>query len=328
MGIAIGDKVDKNITVYITSSDNQIFMCTDSQGTQFDTCTKLNTTGANLNNPAQIAIKNNQPLLNYIRALINIARENLSIINEGRTSHKIYQKTPTYFQHLGLRRYTVPESSTPSAYRFYAESLVNTPQIYGTANTLYNNIISGTVSNAVFVDPYASGLMIGGAGNMGAVKSGFNIESQVGVAHLQLYQSLLAGLKEVGMELDGADALKIGQSIEKLSKLEMQLGKLFSHLKSMIDLARIFGLSSYDYDEKTIQKLKLKDIRSNADMQNFISSMISSLKKNINTNLNLQQSMNFDLMHRIFPNLANTIANSGSSVAPSKASDQLVAISE
>lgn len=280
-------------------------------------CTKILPT---LSQPVQDAINQTNPLMNYIKALINIARANVGIFNErsisSRTSDTGRSK---YLSSIGLRPYISPTDS--SVYRTLASNLEATAFYNGgsPSNAMTENLFSGNISNAVFVDPFTTPFMFGGQKNMGALRGGGRPsaksgditipESQSSIAHVQLYETLMAGLHEVGMTMNPSENERILKTIRKIGELENKLGTLFQHIKSLIDLARIFGLANISYDAKDRSILNIKNVRTIDDMKSFIRGMTASLKKNISKNLSLQQIMNYDLNHTIFPTWARLIAD-------------------
>jgi len=274
-------------------------------------------------------IMKNEPLKTYIRSLINIARENLSIFNQDKTSHVLYNKAPTYFQQIGVPQFRVPQSSTRSSFKLLADMLESTPIITG--ESLYNPLISGMMSNAVFVNQYENPFMLGGAPPAVNSSIGATIpRTQITDLHLDLFAPILHGLGEVGIELDGSEYKRIINSIKKLGEVQIKIEKSFILLKTMLDLARTFGIPPLGAGYTDRVKMKLKDVRSLSDMRKFISKLIPEITKKISSGQMLQNSLGRNLTTNIYRKLALMVSENAPSDGSGDGSgdDVFVPISE
>jgi hypothetical protein len=287
-------------------------------------------------------IKNNQPLLTYIKALISICRANPSILNENVTEVVTRENIPPYMRNLSMRRYTVPSFSKKSKYEVFAQSLRSavTPRVVN--NDLWNPIISGSMPNVAFFSPYAQqsfGLanrMVGGGFgvvNPSLISSGIstmNLDRQTGMLRNgssnifnSLFQSITNALSDVGLQMHENDAASIKEAVTHIEKYEDQLARLCIMLNNLVTLARYYGVSLENVDKENLTTMKkLDEIQNWNDVSKFVRSYVRDIVKNMSTNMSIQQATTYELMGRVLPRYADDCAEKSSGTAQPTADRQ------
>jgi hypothetical protein len=287
-----------------------------------------------MDNEVKSAIMETPNLRNYIKALLHICRSNLSVLNKQNITSIAKESVPSYFQNLAMKKYKIPHvDDKKSSYEFFAESLRNSFYPMNTTNDLYNNIISGSMTNALFMNPFtvmAPG-MTGGAREFQVINAGLqtigtnDIERGLrglnrngsGDTFTKIFIGLNSGLREVGLKIHPDDMQRIRGAIKEIGDLEDKLGKLSMVLKVFIDITRAHGITLANIDSENIRTVKLSDISNMDDLKNYLFRYIKDLSKNMAQNLNAQRSLNYELMYKVAPMYADECAGKKANVQES-----------
>jgi len=266
-------------------------------------------------------ITNNRPLINYIQGLLNACRNNHSILNKHNPSVIARENVPQYMRDLSMQKYKIPVGTSKVAFEYFAESLRNSVYPKNVNNDLYNPIISGSMSNVAFFSPYstsAPGMMGGGFDSVvqpGLPSSGTNTAHQFralkngsGSTFKSLFQRITNSLNDVGLSMHPDDRDRIKNAIRQVEKYEDQLAKLCIILNTLVKLARAYGISFDNIDKNTPKHIDLSKINSFDDLSQFIREYVKDITKNMVSNVNIQQSINYDLMNKVYSRFASDCA--------------------
>jgi hypothetical protein len=122
----------------------------------------------------------------------------------------------------------------------------------------------------------------------------------------RVHQTILGQIKNdlesVGFKLSDSDDAKMSNAIDKMSDLEGKLEKLHDILQSFVEVARYFGF--YNLSNASGNKnLSIDTIKDRDSLWAFLSSNVGELKGCINNNLNLQASMQTEMMQKLFASM-------------------------
>lgn len=302
----------------------------------------LNTVVENQPEDVKNAIKRNSKLCTYIKGMISICRDNPSVINKHNPKVIERDDTPAYFRDLNMRKYKIPMSGTNSRFEWFSESLKNAIQPHIASQEQFNPIISGSLANLSFYNPYAQPqlpVMIGGS--YGAVTPSLitsgtsfdNTNEQINnlaksgshLAFQHLFVTISRSLRDVGLQLHEQDERAINGAIEKLADYESKLARLASVLISIVKLARFYGIGLENINRDGGRIIKLSDVRSVDDIRDFVRGYVRELTKNMVQNMSIQQAAAFELTHRIAPRLIDECTGSTPKAPEAVASDNAAA---
>ena len=108
---------------------------------------------------------------------------------------------------------------------------------------------------------------------------------------------------DVGIQFHPDDHAKLDAVVKKIHKYEEDFTSLFTLLIKIIDLARMFGININNIDRNKPRVLKLGDIKSEADANDFVRHYANEINKNMVTNLRIQQGVTGELMNSVGPKL-------------------------
>ncbi len=300
------------------------------------------------------SIKNTPNLLTYIKGLLHVCRKNPSILNKGEPSIVERESTPTYFRDLNLPKYKIPHATKNKrdCFKFLAASLRNQQYPQLQVNDMFNNIISGTMSNVHFSNPYTTvqptmwGTSQLGGGVSKIAQSGGNIavlqpglssrisdtsrieksltEKSSSSAFEQIYAGLMSGLKDIGVRIHGDDVYRIQNAMLQMTQLEEKLSKLFCILQVFVDVARVHGIPLAGIDRENPRVINLKQIGSRDDLNCFIIKYIKDIKRNMINNLDVQSAIGVELMQHVYPTYADEC--SGEKESTDRQTEDLISV--
>lgn len=266
------------------------------------------------------AIKGNRQLLNYIRALIAICTDNLSILNKNNPVVQAKSSVPAYFKDLGMNKYKVPlgAGKDRASYSMFAASLKSAAQSAKSSNSLANVLMSGYGQNVHVTSPTGVSLPMATHGILFGGDLSKRPLSSSSSQFKGMMESVTVALSEVGIELHPNDKERIGKAIDQLSKYETQLSKLYLVLQTLLLIARSHGVTRFDKPASGFDK-ELSKFVSIQHVINYLKDRIHSVKGAMDSNIVAQNKITYDFMHNLFPKLWEDCADSGKSTEQKKA---------
>lgn len=291
------------------------------------------------NDKVKEAINKNQNLQTYLKGLIGVCRSNLSVLNKGNPSITRRENLPDYIKNLNMRKYKIPSVGKKAQYEFFADALRNATVPVGIGQSWFNPITSGQLSNVGFFNPLvtAASPLLGG-NPFGVItpslptsgtsfenlhKQGAVIKDGSGTQFKNLLVTITNAFTDSGLQLHPSDQEKIKSVIKELEKYETALARLYSVLLTIVRVSRFYGISLENIDRDHPRTIKLDEISSIDDIQNFLKKYAKDLSKNMLTNMTVQQAVAFELMNKVGPRLIDecvgkTTTTDSTTTAPTK----------
>jgi hypothetical protein len=201
--------------------------------------------------PIRNVVTKNRNLSRYISTIISVIRSNSVILNPIQKSAKTY----------GLSTFKTPEG------------LLGRTKI---PDTLHGLLFTKNINlgSSQFVKPFYPE-------NLRHILSGGAEQSENGVQLKKLFEILFNELDKANVPLIDSDKNRILATIEKMSKLELQLPRLLEDLRVYTDLIKLI-------DDKEKDKTEMDDFRDIRNNKSQINDLVNKANKKIVANITKQ----------------------------------------
>jgi len=210
--------------------------------------------------PIRNVVIKNKNLSRYIRTIINVIRSNPLILNPA-PSKNLY----------GLTTFKTPETLQNRSRK--SESLAD--MLLYTKNFSGGNINTSYPDNLRFIMPNMSG--------------GDGEYSENAAQIKKLFDVLFAELDKAGVPLVENDQKRIYDTINRMSKLELDVPRLLEDLRVYTDLIKLI-------DEKEKNETKLDDFRDIRNNKTQLTELVNKVNKKIQANIN-RQNLIFQVLY-------------------------------
>lgn len=257
------------------------------------------TTLSSLRPALREAIENDNKLCDYLKGVIAFVTMNPAILNANVTQNKVSLSTQPiddpYLNSLKKTMYVNPYETQQEQKLFTAQSLIKTiqyPQMKISSSSQvtnpFNNITYG--GNGIAVP--ASRSLAGGAASAQEESIMRKIKRNGSTSQLisTLMDNLFEEMKNNGIPLNDIDRTRINDGINKLSLGEKTLGKYYSMLRALTDLALFFKSSGTVQHNGELKELSLDTIKSRADTLAYLYQNIGDVQNCISNGIDGQNS--------------------------------------
>ena len=248
-------------------------------------------------------IKGNDSLLQYIKGLIRMCRDNPDILNK-QTSGKNVDNHNKYQGAIAGKTYRTPtQQSRINSFRDNLLASVNNYNNahHGIADNFYNVLTSGVVNNAAYITPNAMthvahsfplGLMGGGGAMVQKTpSSGFAV----------VYAGIKRHLKNFGLDIHQDDNVAIESAITQVNEQNDRLARLAELLTRLVKVCRAYGLNINS--GAPISNIHIKEINSVEKVDHFLRRHALKIRSHMRSNLKLQHNIYNDFYGNVIPTL-------------------------
>lgn len=244
----------------------------------------------------QHAILNDNKLCDYLKGVIAFVTMHPVILNKN-LSHDSTMSLATqpiddpYIKALKKTPFIVPYQTQQERQIFTAKSLIKNiqyPQMTNAmpAQTPFNNVTYGGNS----VGLLASNSLSGGGAYEESVMRKLKRNGSTAQLIKSLMENLFDEMKNSGIPLNERDRARINDGISKLESGEKSLGKFYSMLRALTDLALFFKASGCNQHTGELKELSLDSIKSRADVLTYLYQNIGDVQKCISEGVNNQNA--------------------------------------
>lgn len=248
----------------------------------------------------QEAIINDNKLCDYLKGVIAFVTMNPAILNKNIPQNNTVTLSSQpiddpYIKALNKTMYVNPYQTAQEQKLFTAQSLVKTVQFPQTAVTApsqltnpFNNITYG--ANNIGVPAYRS--LSGGSASAYEESVMRKIKRNGSTAQLisTLMENLFEEMRNSGIPLNDVDRTRINDGVNKLAHGEKTLGKYYSMLRALTDLALFFKSSGCVQQHGELKELSLETIKSRADTLAYLYQNIGDVQNCISNGIDGQNS--------------------------------------
>jgi hypothetical protein len=234
----------------------------------------------------------NQQLMNYLKGVVSLIRNNPDIIDKGNQKGPM---TPSqYAQRAGLNTFiqpkTVGDRATLSASILEQGVLLSHPSI----NTFPLGGLFNNVSN------------IGMMGTQPFMLQGGGVKPQCVNASMltDMFTVTFSEMERNGKILVEADKKRITESIKRIERLEEQLIKILEDLKLFSKLNTSFNIGRYPVGE---EEVSLNEVVGASSAASITGEAVNNLKNCASQNITEQSRLMYDLISKINHSLVGTL---------------------
>ena len=246
----------------------------------------------------RVAIKENEQLCNYLKALTD---DRLGGVPESR---------PEYIKDLGLCQYREPVERQ-SSMKFSSQLIRNMTPYTAPILGVHFGDRYNEATNTKFGVGMLGGAMAGGnyhvggnvrVGEMSKTMQRRVKDGQVKCAeiHSLTFDNIKSQLNAVGHTLSADDEERINKGIANMSDLESKLGLLHDILSRFIEVGRTFGIDYSKYADRPLKEVDIDRVRDHDSLVRYLATNVEDMKSCINNNAQLQANINNELMKNIF----------------------------
>lgn len=248
----------------------------------------------------QEAIVNDNKLCDYLKGVIAFVTMNPAILNKNipqnnKVSLSSQPIDDPYIKALNKTMYVNPYQTTQEQKLFTAQSLVKTiqyPQMALTSPSQVTNPFNNITYGANNIVVPASRSLAGGAASAYEESVMRKIKRNGSTAQLisTLMENLFEEMKNNGIPLNDVDRTRINDGVNKLAHGEKTLGKYYSMLRALTDLALFFKSSGCVQHNGELKELSLDTIKSRADTLAYLYQNIGDVQNCISNGIDGQNS--------------------------------------
>ncbi len=248
-------------------------------------------------NETQKAIVENTQLMNYLKGVVSLIRNNPTILNDNMGSNEVSE----YAKRAGVQRFVQPKLAGERA-ELGAKILEQGVLMSGPSVNMFP--LAGLFNNVGLANMGAMGaspLVLQGGGAKAECPNANMLKNMFDVTYSEMERN--------GKVLVDADKKRIDESIKRVGHLEEQLVKILEDLKLFTKLNTTFNVGRSPVG---VEEVGLKDVVGVSSASSVTNDALNNLKNCASQNITEQSRLMSDLVFQIQKSLVGTIMGNNS----------------